>query len=339
MFEAKAMLFLYAETPLHAGSGSGLGLVDLPVQRERVTGYPLVQGSGVKGALRGEASHHTKFVDDVFGPDTQGAAEYGGALAVGDARLALLPVRSMKDIFAWVTTRDVLERLARDARFAGLGDPGWALDQLDLGGDDNANRALIPSPCDWEYPPGSGQKQRVQCELTMSRDKPEPAVVLEEFAFQVEENDAVRDVATWLCTNAMPTGDVYEYWRKKLLTSLVVLPQDAFTYFTQFATEVVTRVRLDAVKKTVEKGALWSEEHLPPDTLLYAPLYATPPRKPQSELAGAAAVLGEVEKVVNGLGHLQLGGDETVGRGLVCLRYTGPATPLAWGQAVAGKEG
>jgi len=52
MFEAKSMLYLYVETPLHTGSGRGLGTVDLPIQRERVTGYPMVQASSIKGCLR-----------------------------------------------------------------------------------------------------------------------------------------------------------------------------------------------------------------------------------------------------------------------------------------------
>ena len=32
MFQAKKILFLYVETPLHAGTGRGLGAVDLPIQ-------------------------------------------------------------------------------------------------------------------------------------------------------------------------------------------------------------------------------------------------------------------------------------------------------------------
>jgi CRISPR type III-B/RAMP module RAMP protein Cmr4 len=55
MFQAACMLYVYAETPLHAGSGRGLGGVDLPIQRERVTGYPIVQASSLKGKLRAEA--------------------------------------------------------------------------------------------------------------------------------------------------------------------------------------------------------------------------------------------------------------------------------------------
>jgi CRISPR-associated protein Cmr4 len=52
MFRAARMLFLYTETPLHAGSGTNVVGVDLPIQRERHTQYPMIQSSGIKGALR-----------------------------------------------------------------------------------------------------------------------------------------------------------------------------------------------------------------------------------------------------------------------------------------------
>ena len=52
MFKEQGILFLYTETPLHAGSGTSVGTVDLPIQRERHTDYPLIQGSGIKGGLR-----------------------------------------------------------------------------------------------------------------------------------------------------------------------------------------------------------------------------------------------------------------------------------------------
>ena len=49
MFKVAKPVFLIVETPLHAGSGSDLGAVDLPIQRERHTDFPKVEGSSVKG--------------------------------------------------------------------------------------------------------------------------------------------------------------------------------------------------------------------------------------------------------------------------------------------------
>ena len=52
MFKQAKPLFLIVETPLHAGSGSDLGIVDLPIQREKHTDYPKIEASGLKGSIR-----------------------------------------------------------------------------------------------------------------------------------------------------------------------------------------------------------------------------------------------------------------------------------------------
>lgn len=153
-------------------------------------------------------------------------------------------------------------------------------------------------------------------------------VVLEEFAFEVEKDEAVTHIAKWLVDNALPEGDEYEYWHNKLPTRLVILPEEVFRDFTQYATEIVTRIKLDDETKTVEGGGLWTEEHLPADTLLYAPLVATAPRKskkenPPDDLDSGKAVLEFVAKHL-GKQRIQLGGDETVGRGIVALRFGKP---------------
>ncbi|MCF8382799.1 MAG: type III-B CRISPR module RAMP protein Cmr4 [Chlorobium sp.] len=52
MYKIANPLFLVCETPLHAGSGDSLGVVDLPIQRERHTSFPKIEGSSLKGAIR-----------------------------------------------------------------------------------------------------------------------------------------------------------------------------------------------------------------------------------------------------------------------------------------------
>jgi CRISPR-associated protein Cmr4 len=144
-------------------------------------------------------------------------------------------------------------------------------------------------------------------------------VVLEEFAFTAQQHNDVAMIAKWLAGNAFPQTDEYKYFREKVKTNLVVLPEDAFRDFTQFATEILARIRLDQETKTVAQGALWTEEHLPTDTLLYAPLHATRPRTDNAPatMQSAADVLQFVRDL--GLKQFQLGGDETVGRGIVRL--------------------
>src|SRR5216684_5087284 len=118
------MLYLYVETPLHAGVGSGLSSIDLPIQRERTTQYPVIQGSGIKGKLRSVAEDMVErkvgtLTDErvtiMFGPKATGA-DHAGALIAGDARILLFPVRSLNGVFAYTTCYDVLNRFMRDMK-------------------------------------------------------------------------------------------------------------------------------------------------------------------------------------------------------------------------------
>ncbi|MBN2887102.1 MAG: type III-B CRISPR module RAMP protein Cmr4, partial [Chromatiaceae bacterium] len=94
--EDTALLGLLAETAIHAGAGQNAGVIDLPIQREAHTAWPVVFGSAVKGALRALAEERqAPWLKAVFGPETNNASEHAGALLVGDARLLLLPVRSL----------------------------------------------------------------------------------------------------------------------------------------------------------------------------------------------------------------------------------------------------
>ncbi len=301
MFQATDILFLYVETPLHAGSGSGLGAIDLPIQRERVTDYPLIQASSLKGVLRGivEKKHgeKSKEVIAVFGPETNNAHDHAGAFSPGDARILLFPVRSLLGVFAWTTSPHALNRFLRDAKFTGL-NTGWTVPDLPKNAQDEA-KALVCQDND------------------ISADN---QVVLEEFSFEVEKNQEATNIANWLVGNALPNGDEYAYWKKVLPKRLIILPDDDFREFTRFSTEVVTRVKLKQETKTVETGALWTEENLPTDTLLYAPVYATPPRGPKPDgWQDEQDVLNFVRKSV--VGRAQIGGNENIGRGIVALRW------------------
>ena len=52
MTTSNALFTLVAETSIHAGASESEGAVDLPIQREKHTGWPCIYGSGMKGALR-----------------------------------------------------------------------------------------------------------------------------------------------------------------------------------------------------------------------------------------------------------------------------------------------
>ncbi len=130
-----ALLFLHAQTSLHPGSGATVGAVDLPVQRERHTQWPVIPGSSLKGVLReacrrcvknppGDDPDADPWIEAMFGPSTREAAKHAGALAITDARILAFPVRSLRGVFAWVTAPGVVVRLNRDLALAGRGTIG-----------------------------------------------------------------------------------------------------------------------------------------------------------------------------------------------------------------------
>ena len=114
----KTVMFgLLAETPIHPGAGRGMGVVDLPVAREAATDYPVIVGSSLKGALRDKME--TAKADDAKA--RFGKQDRAGDLLVSDARLLLLPVRSLTGSYRWATCPHLVERYGRDLARAGLG--------------------------------------------------------------------------------------------------------------------------------------------------------------------------------------------------------------------------
>lgn len=283
------ILFVQALTGLHPGSGTALGVVDLPVQRERHTGWPMMPGSSLKGVLRDtcrRASDDRDMWLAAFGPETGEAHDHAGALSVTDARILAFPVRSLNGVFAWVTCPAVLQRLARDAALLGGGAAA-----LSLPPPPNLSEALTPE--------GSP--------LLVDGNR----LLLEELEFS--RTGACGEATDWVAARALADDAT----RERFGSHCAVLHDDDFTHFVQHATEVMARVGLDYERKTVRGGALFYEEFLPPETLFYAVILAQPSRRKGRESA-AADILDYVS------GHLppvlQIGADETIGRGFCAVR-------------------
>jgi len=111
---------LLAETFVHPGSGQNEGAIDLPVAREAATDYPFIAGSSLKGSLRDKAEQAWR-VDSDSVTNVFGKQEGAGDVLVSDARLLLLPVRSLSGAYKWATCPHLLERLQRDLVRSGQG--------------------------------------------------------------------------------------------------------------------------------------------------------------------------------------------------------------------------
>lgn len=277
-----ALLYLRALTSLHPGSGSALGSVDLPVQRERHTDWPLIPGTSLKGVLRdacrrGDGSD-PKLENRLFGrADSEGredATLYAGALSFTDARILAFPVRSLKGVFAWVTCRQALERWKRDAALAGV---TVQLPAIQV----PADGALVPkgSPC-----LHNGE------------------VILEEYRFKAQEWAGVECPAL-----AADDGK-----------RLMVVDDTDFTHFVKYSTEVTARIGLDHATKTVKEGALFYQEFLPAETVLYSVVLAAPSRLKEDPASAAQNLSAFQPPAV-----IQVGGDETTGKGLCQVVWKG----------------
>ena len=285
----KALLFIHALTGLHPGSGTALGVVDLPVQRERHTHWPTIPGSSLKGVMRSECGPRgDAAVLAAFGPETSAASDHAGAVAFSDARILAFPVRSLTGVFAWVTCPAVLTRLTRDLSISGGSE--------------------LPTVPDVE-------KDHAACVANSPLIASNDRLMLEEFEFSRSCDMDAKEIADWIADRAIEDKGT----AKRLCSHLAVLHDDDFTHFVRNATEVVARVGLDYDTKTVRDKALFYEEYLPAETLFYSLVLCSNSRL-KSRPSNAAAILQWLR--CQAPQTLQIGGGETVGKGFCAVRFT-----------------
>jgi CRISPR-associated protein Cmr4 len=285
------LLYLYAESPVHAGAADSLGFLDLPVQREASTGYPVIWGQSLKGALRQAASEHPDWdegrITAVFGSEvgsTDNEATTAGHLRVGDAQLVAMPVPTLRFTFTWVTSQIALGRLARkyrSLRWAEIPDvPSVAPDRGSASGEHWANsRGEVLGPC--------------VVHLT-----PDPQL---------------QPWADRLAQHAIGSDPEFSTFADKLKTDLVLVGSEIMPTLLRECTEQAVRVQLND-DKTVENGPFYSE-YLPTETILAASQSLRDYDREDDAALDAIAL----QELLGG-SLLQIGGDETLGKGLVWTR-------------------
>lgn len=304
MYNSKRILFLHCITPLHAGSGNDLGLIDLPIQREKHTDFPKVESSGLKGSLR-EAFEQKLNEDDLkvhlaFGYDEDADkskiiekkltdknnknTEFAGALAFSDVRLFLFPVKSAKEVFVWVTCPYSLKRFKEELNLIGISD--------------------------FVLPNNSGNLQSGFCIAANDKLKINDKIILEEYAFHSDiDNDLASSLAEF-------TGIA------DLKNKLVVVSNDDFKSFVTLSTEVITRTKIDNETGTVKDGALFNEEYLPAETVMYSMIFAANIfNQEKGGLNNAEDVMSFFTE--NLPPYFQLGGNASTGKGIVKTKVLG----------------
>ncbi len=292
----KTIMSLHAQTSIHAGSGQQDSVIDLPVQRESHTGYPCVFGSSMKGALRCHAEswdmddkeddkekeqERKKLVDRLFGKGGDNNNGNTGAMLVSDARLLLLPVRSLTGQFRWVTSPAVLKRYKADMKRFGR-------------------------ECDLSIP--SVEPGNVLTPTNIS------LLYLEEYRFSRPDNGIGEELAIWV--KELSAMIDYDDAEKMMKEQLAIISDADFAYLSSYTLPVNPHISIDSKTKTTITGALWYEETLPPDTVLYVGLAVDSERTEQGGV-GARELMEAFGCLFSQPGNqwIQIGGNETVGMG------------------------
>lgn len=290
------MYWLQTITPLHVGAGKGVGFIDMPIMREKVTDWPLVPGSAAKGVLRDHFfqngnDEQKKLIDIAFGKQIVDDSSNAGSLILTDAHIVCLPVRSLYGTFAYIASPLVLERLKRDLEAAGYKDLPSTLNPA-------RNEVLL---------------------VNGSKIVGEGRVFFEDLDFIAKEDKNAKEWAEMLAGVIFPKESVKEaVWKGIFEERFAVLNDDCFNFLSKTGTEVTAHVRIEDDSKIVARGALWYEEALPAEAIL-------------AGVAWCDKVFGG-----NGINQskiletycpkdkldLQMGGKATVGKGRVRCQFT-----------------
>ncbi len=288
--------WLHALSPTHAGIGRGVGYIDLPIDRDGVTGWPIIRGSAFKGVW---ADHH-RATTDARRSDATLCAAFGiagddnnsnaGALIPTDATLVCLPVRSFRGTFAWCTSPLCLQMLRRTLRTGGR------------------EASFQPPPQDWlttrpitQPVRRSSKGSRFSSKTSISSHK------------NVRPPGPGRRRSQPGCFPATPPG------KSSSRSDSLCLPDTAFDFLCETGTEVHTRVRINDDTKTVAEGALWTEESLPAETILAGIVQCDRVFGRNGEDVTPKGLLDRFAKDAL---TLQIGGKATVGRGQMRCVFT-----------------
>lgn len=279
------LVLLHALTPVHVGTGQAVANIDLPITREKATGFPIIPASAFKGVLRDHFKFSAKWDNDkltkAFGseppqPNDTERQPVGGDWAFTDLRILCLPVRSFYGTFAYVTCPLVLRRFKQ------------------------MMQVFVGSELFSEVPAVEGTQVLLASDKTLSRDN---KVYFEELDLEAKGDEPTRQVANELARKLFGENNKEV---QVLLNRFAIVSDQVFDYFSETATEIAARVRLDDATKTVAGSALWYEEFVPAESIFYGFVVHT------KQLPEAQVALDELKVD----GYLQIGGEATIGRGL-----------------------
>lgn len=301
--EATSLVTFYGISPIHAGAGASTSVVDLPIQRERHTNWPHIQASAVKGAMR---QHFRRYAETVV-KDNKKANEF------------------INYIFGYDGDNDNNKEVHKDTE-----DASKIISNAGIISVSDAKLLAFPMRSNiapFVHITSQAVLQRLKEDLNFCGK----IVSLPQF-------NVTADKAIWLLrpsnTNnntkiiledyvVEPTQDqtlpegISIYFRNNDIKALLLVSEEVFDYCTSYCTEIQTQIKIDSKTGTAQDGALRYQELLPSDTLLYSVVYYSASAFETSFQADTVKKTVE-ENIKN---YMQLGGDETLGRGICKISW------------------
>jgi len=293
MFKQSGLITYYALTPIHVGAGSSVSYIDLPVQRERHTSFPIMAGSGIKGVFRAlaEREKETGKVNIIFGPEN--GSEGSSCVAFTDAKILLYPVRSVRDVFAWITCPYVLKRFKEDLASAS----------------GKTNNFSIPEVSD--------DKIILASNSSLIINNNPKKVGIEEFVFDVDNSQIDPNLINEI-KKYIPATET----TKNLSARLAIVSDNVFTDLVNYAVEVRTRIKIDQTTGTASGKALFVVEMVPSESIFYSLVFADDPKNSNNNLVkNVDEVINNIQKMIDNNKVIQVGGDETIGLGFVKVNF------------------
>ncbi|MEO0170867.1 MAG: type III-B CRISPR module RAMP protein Cmr4 [candidate division WOR-3 bacterium] len=333
MYKEGALITFYAETPVHMGAGQSVSYVDLPVQRERHTGFPVLWSSGIKGVLRDLAyrNWNKDAVEIIFGPE-EDSSDFASCISITDAKILLYPVRSVRGVFAWITCPLVLKRFKENLEILKI-----TPKNQNLKADDTLNELISKIESLMEKMKKmenfSDDKVLVSQNSSLIIGQNKKSVALEEFVFEVYQSDLFIDLAETL-NKILPENDLTQSLEERL----VIVSNNVFKDFVTYAVEIRTRIRINQLTGTVKSRALFTEELIPSESVFYSLLFVSDPKKRNegsnnnevenndkkrnndNKIKEYKDVFNKISELIKDNPIIQLGGDETLGRGIMRVR-------------------
>jgi len=274
----------YAISPIHAGSGAATSTVDLPIQRERHTNWPHIQASAVKGAMR---AHYRKFADGNNNVDDMINLIFGSDKDNDEGRQGF-----DQDLPGAISISDA-KLLAFPMR-SNVAPFVWV----------TCPTVLKRLKNDLEFV-GFDHIENVP-----PVNKEEAVIVNGQLSGGIILEDAVVTIKSENNAPQLPSGFLQ-------IERLLLISDEMFDYCVSSCTEIQTQIKIDSSKGTAQEGALRYQELLPADTLLYSIVY-------YSQSAGlnelqADMIQKHIEDVIKDF--VQIGGDETLGRGICKISW------------------